>query len=138
MLSGLAGALSTYFSARDAEKQHREDQAKIAQLQASIDAANASLREILVTLKQPQLKHTTPILSWEPSTTAGVVGYNIYRSRTSGGPYVKLNGAPLTTLVYEDKSATPGSTYYYVSTAIDTRGMESPFSNERQVVIPAR
>jgi hypothetical protein len=144
MLSGIAGALSTYYSARDAEKQHSEDQARIARLQASIDKANETLNLIAVTMKLPQLKQETPsgplipTLSWEPNEPAGVVGYNIYRSRTSGGPYVKLNSAPLTTPFYEDTTVTAGSTYYYVSTAIDSRGTESPFSNERQVVVPAR
>ena len=144
MLSGIAGALTTYYSAKDAEKQHSEDQARIANLQKSIDIANATLGQILVTLKQPQLKQATPsgpytaTLSWQPNTAAGVLGYNVYRSRTSGGPYLKLNSVPLTTPFYEDTTATAGSTYYYVSTAIDSRGVESPFSNEREVVVPMR
>lgn len=143
MLSGLAGALSTYYSARDAEKQHSEDQAKIAALQKSVESANAKLDLILVTLKLPQVTQQTPsgphtvTLSWEPNTTAGVVGYNVYRSRTSRGPYVRLNSVPLTTPSYVDSTVTAGSSYYYVSTAIDSHGMESPYSNERQVVIPA-
>lgn len=144
MLSGIAGALSTYYSARDAEKQHSEDQVEIARLRAGVDDANAALRQILVKLNLPQLKQTTPsgpfipTLSWEANTTATIATFNVYRSRTSGGPYTKLNSTPLTSPFYEDKTAPPGSTYYYVSTAIDTRGMEGPFSNERQVVIPAR
>jgi hypothetical protein len=144
MLSGIAGALSTYYSARDADRQHSEDQAKIAGLRAGVDDANVALRQILVKLNLPQLKQTTasgpfiPTLSWEANTTATIATFNVYRSRTSGGPYTKLNSTPLTSPFYEDKTAPPGSTYYYVSTAIDTRGRESPFSNEREVVVPMR
>lgn len=144
MLSGIAGALSTYYSAKDTEKQHSEDQARIAALQKSVETANTKLDLILVTLNLPQVTQETPssphtvTLSWEPNTTAGVVGYNVYRSRTSGGPYIRLNSVPLTTPSYEDKTLTPGSISYYVSTAIDSRGRESPFSNEREVVVPMR
>jgi len=43
-------------------------------------------------------------LSWSPSTSA-VVGYNIYRGGTSGGPYAKINSALNTTIAYTDATA---------------------------------
>jgi fibronectin type 3 domain-containing protein len=64
------------------------------------------------------------------------VGYNIYRSGQSGGPYAKINSAldPSTTDV--DTSVQSGSTYYYVVTAVDSSGRESVFSNQTTAVIP--
>jgi hypothetical protein len=57
-----------------------------------------------------------------------IVGYNVYRSTTSGGPYTRLiwagslgspsnNVFPVSCCSYPDNSITPGQTYYYVITA---------------------
>ena len=74
-------------------------------------------------------------LSWSPSTSA-VVGYNIYRGGTSGGPYAKINSALNTTIAYTDATAQAGLTYYYVTTAVDASGVESVYSNQAQAVVP--
>ena len=59
------------------------------------------------------------ILSWTASTTAGVVGYNVYRGTTSGGPYpTELNSAPINGTTYTDETVQSGQTYYYVVTAV--------------------
>jgi hypothetical protein len=75
-------------------------------------------------------------LSWSPSTSA-VVGYNIYRSGTSGGPYAKINSALNATTAYTDNTVQAGLTYYYVTTAVDASGAESTDSNQVQAVVPA-
>jgi len=74
-------------------------------------------------------------LSWSPSTSA-VVGYNIYRSSTSGGPYTKINSALNATTAYTDTTVQAGLTYYYVTTAVDASGVESAYSNQAQAVVP--
>jgi hypothetical protein len=74
-------------------------------------------------------------LSWSPSTSA-VVGYNIYRSSTSGGPYAKVNSALNATTAYTDNTVQAGLTYYYVTTAVDASGVESVYSNQVQAVVP--
>jgi fibronectin type 3 domain-containing protein len=74
-------------------------------------------------------------LSWSPSTSA-VVGYNIYRSGTSGGPYAKMNSALSATTAYTDNTVQAGLTYYYVTAAMDASGVESAYSNQVQAVIP--
>ncbi len=52
-------------------------------------------------------------LAW--TAGAGTTGsYNVYRSVFSGGPYQKINGAPVTGLTYSDTTAAPNTTYYYV------------------------
>jgi hypothetical protein len=89
--------------------------------------------------------HTTEVrpnlgtpLSWQPSNSAGVVGYNIYRARVKGGAYVKLNSTPVVGTSYVDVGAGAGNTYYYVVTAVDRRGLESRFSNAISVTLPPR
>lgn len=61
------------------------------------------------------------VLSWSPSTSVGVVGYNIFRSGSSTGPFtVPLNSVPQTALTYIDPTAVIGQTYTYAVTAVGT------------------
>ena len=78
----------------------------------------------------------TVYLSWNASISSDVVGYNVYRGTTSGGPYGRINSATDLSTVYTDGSVLDGSTYYYVTTAVDASGQESTYSNEVQAVIP--
>src|SRR5208283_3902141 len=64
-------------------------------------------------------------LSWTASTSPGIAGYNAYRSTTSGGPYSKLNSSLIPATNYNDQTVQSGSTYYYVTTAVDSQGLES-------------
>jgi hypothetical protein len=75
-------------------------------------------------------------LSWNASTSQDVIGYNAYRSTTSGGPYTKLNASLISTTNYIDQPLQSGSTYYYVTTAVDSQGQESAHSNEAAATIP--
>ncbi len=74
-------------------------------------------------------------LSWKASSSA-VSGYNIYRGSTSGGPYAKVNSALNGDTNYTDGSVQGGQTYYYVTTAVSTKGMESNHSNQVVATIP--
>jgi len=74
-------------------------------------------------------------LSWQASTST-VAGYNIYRGTTNGGPYSKMNSGLVTSLSYTDASVTSATTYYYVSTAVDSAGVESTYSNQATAQIP--
>jgi fibronectin type 3 domain-containing protein len=74
-------------------------------------------------------------LSWDPSTST-VVGYNIYRGTQSGGPYSLLNSSLLSSTSYTDSAVQSGTTYYYVSTAVDSSNVESSYSNEASAAIP--
>lgn len=75
-------------------------------------------------------------LSWAPSISA-VLGYNVYRSSVSGGPYTRLNPSVDSLTSYTDHSVSGGQTYYYVVTAIDNSHSESAFSNQASVTIPS-
>lgn len=65
------------------------------------------------------------ILHWNPNTDPNLAGYNVYRSLSSGGPFVKKNGSVLTTLGYCDLTVSDGTTYYYQITATNTASQES-------------
>jgi hypothetical protein len=75
-------------------------------------------------------------LSWNPSGSQGVVGYNVYRGSVSGGPYVQVNTSLDANTNYTDSQVVAGQTYYYVATAVDGNGIESGYSNQTQAVIP--
>jgi fibronectin type 3 domain-containing protein len=65
-----------------------------------------------------------------------VSGYNVYRSTTSGSGYTKISGGLISLVNYTDSSVVNGTTYYYVTTAVDGTGTESTNSNEAAAVIP--
>ena len=74
-------------------------------------------------------------LTWQASTST-VVGYNIYRGTTDGGPYVRINTTLVTPLNYTDSSVASSTIYYYVTTAVDPAGVESEYSNQASAKIP--
>lgn len=75
-------------------------------------------------------------LTWNASSTTGVVGYFVYRGIVSGGPYSKLNSQAVPATTYTDSTALSGPTYFYVVTAVDGNNVESSFSNEVSAVLP--
>jgi fibronectin type 3 domain-containing protein len=73
---------------------------------------------------------TTVQLDWNDNTDHDLWGYNLYRSTTIGGPYDKVNTAPIPNSQYTDTGLTNNTTYYYRVTALDYAGLESEYSNE--------
>ena len=59
----------------------------------------------------------------------------MYRSTLAGTSY-GLTASAIEGLAYSDQSVQPGTTYYYVVTAVDSQGRESSYSNEISVVVP--
>jgi hypothetical protein len=74
-------------------------------------------------------------LTWQEGSS-GILGYNVYRGTTSGGPYSQVNSSLLPSKSYSDSSVQSGDTYYYVATEVNNAGEESGYSNETQAVIP--
>jgi hypothetical protein len=68
----------------------------------------------------------TVSLTWTAS--ADTVSYNMYRSTTSGSGYTMINTSPNTTTAYTDSTVVSGTTYYYVTTAVDASSEESGYS----------
>jgi hypothetical protein len=82
------------------------------------------------------IPHTVAI-TWNASSSSGVKGYNVYRSGTSGGPYKKISSTlAATALSFTDVSPVSGQTYFYIVTAVNGNGVESPASKEVSVTIP--
>jgi hypothetical protein len=75
-------------------------------------------------------------LSWTASTSRSVTGYNVYRATRTGGPYTKLNSSPVPAVTYVDGSVSSGLTYFYVATAVDSKGNESTYSTEASSTVP--
>jgi fibronectin type 3 domain-containing protein len=75
-------------------------------------------------------------LSWTASISQNVAGYNVYRGTTPGGPYMKLNSTLHKNTSYTDRRVNDGETYYYVTTAVNSTGQESEYSNQAEAVIP--
>jgi hypothetical protein len=99
-------------------------------IQAAVGTINGSTS---LTVTQPAQHYVS--LAWTASTSP-VVGYNTYRSNTSGGPYTKLNSSLITTTNYNDQTVQSGTTYYYVTTAVNSQGLESVYSNEAAATVP--
>lgn len=74
-------------------------------------------------------------LTWIPSTTPGVSGYNVYRGTVSGGPYAKINSVQVPGLDFTDISVQAGGVYFYVITAL-LGNAESSFSGQAEALIP--
>jgi hypothetical protein len=100
--------------------------------------SNASDPSVSVALSgsvsAPSAAHTVG-LAWDPSGSK-VSGYNVYRGGASAGPFTRLNGSLIAKLSYNDATVVDGSTYYYVTTAVDSEGVESGYSNTATAVVP--
>ncbi len=75
-------------------------------------------------------------LAWDASSSSSISGYNVYRGASEQGPFAKLNKVLVGGLSYTDDSVNAGDTYYYVTTAVNAQGEESPFSNIAKASIP--
>ena len=99
----------------------------------TINGANAT--GVNFTASQSSSSSYSVGLNWTASVST-VSGYNVYRGTTNGGPYTKLNSSLITSLSYSDSTVTSGSTYYYVSTSVNSSGVESNYSNQATAIIP--
>lgn len=77
-------------------------------------------------------------LTWTPSTTTGIAGYNIYRG-PRGGTLVKVNSSGPTAgpSSYQDATVAAGTAYDYQVTAVDATGLESTRSSPATATTPA-
>jgi len=96
--------------------------------------SNATGSPAVIGLSGTGVAHSVA-LSWNASTSTAS-GYNVYRSTTSGSGYVKINSSLVSGLAYADSNVTRGTTYYYVTTAVDSSGSESAYSNRASAAIP--
>jgi len=73
----------------------------------------------------------TPVWNKFRADSAGIAGYNLYRSGAVSGPFARINGAILTDTVYADTGLTPNVMQYYAVTAVclEDTNSETRFSN---------
>ena len=74
-------------------------------------------------------KNHQVLLDWEDSIEPNLLGYHVYRSSFSIGPFARLTTAPAAASGYQDHSLTNGVTLYYAVTTINAASEESVFSN---------
>jgi Abnormal spindle-like microcephaly-assoc'd, ASPM-SPD-2-Hydin len=98
------------------------------------DASNSPTVESLAGTGSPVQYSVN--LSWDSGGAPEIEGYNVYRGSQSGGPYSRINSGLDPNTAYTDTSVVPGQTYYYVTTAVNSQGQESTYSNPVQAVIP--
>jgi len=64
-------------------------------------------------------------LTWTPNPEADLRGYNIYRSSSPGGPFLRANDLVTDKISYfEDENLPPLTRFYYQVTAVDIDGNE--------------
>jgi fibronectin type 3 domain-containing protein len=68
--------------------------------------------------------------------SSNVCGYNVYRGTHAGGPCNRINSSLIAAAAYTDTAVQAGQTYFYVSTVVDSSGVESAFSNETMSTVP--
>jgi len=77
-------------------------------------------------------------LTWEAPRAApgvSVAGYNVYRSKTAAGPFVKI-ASRVPGPSYEDRLVAGGGTYFYVVATVDQAGRESVYSGKVRATVP--
>ena len=74
-------------------------------------------------------------LTWDPSTSTNIMGYNIYYGTASGAYTKSVSVGNVTNAVIS--GLVDGTTYYFAATAYDNTGSESDFSNETTRAIPS-
>lgn len=71
-------------------------------------------------------------LTWNENTDQDLAGYYVYRSTKSGRDFERITEKPINRTTFSDETVKPGVQYYYVVTAVDRSGNESPASKEQQ------
>jgi len=73
-------------------------------------------------------------LSWT-AASGSPVGYNVFRGNAKAGPFEQINTALDASTSYTDDTVVAGTTYYYVTTAVNAAGAESAYSNVAEAVV---
>jgi hypothetical protein len=75
-------------------------------------------------------------LVWTASASSNVVGYNVYRGTSAGGPFTNIASVGPASIGYVDTTVVSGTTYYYVVTTVGLGNAQSVNSNEAVAVVP--
>lgn len=72
-------------------------------------------------------------VSWNPSPSAGVLGYTLHYTTDPNASRFDHQVTPIDTTIFEIKGLATGRTYKLAVTAFDSAGFASPFSNPQTV-----
>lgn len=91
----------------------------------------AAPRDVKATLANNQV-----VVSWVDAPF-NETGFDVYRSQTENGTYVKINSTPVAanSTSFNDNNLIDGATFFYKLKAVNSYG-ESPFSNVASIQIP--
>lgn len=114
-----------------------DPEAKGAENGSATIASNANNAPRVVALSGTGTASHRVALSWIPSTSPKVKGYNVYRG-TVLGSYSRLNSSVVVEASYMDANIEAGHdrTYYYVVTAVNQKNNESQESDPVSVLVP--
>ena len=96
----------------------------------TVSAAGTASKTVAITLTVNAPATSSVTLTWNPNTDSDLAGYKIYRATTSGGYGAPIVTVPGNITTYVAAALQSGTTYFFVITAYDTAGNESPRSNE--------
>jgi Fibronectin type 3 domain-containing protein len=116
----------TYFYVVSAENAVGES-GDSSQVSATPQAPTAPVAPTALTARASGKKKIS--LTWTQSGSPNVTQNRIYRSTVNGGSY-SLVATIAATSSFNNTSLTSGTTYYYVVTAVNGSGLESPASNQ--------
>lgn len=102
------------------------ESADSSQVSATPQAPTAPLAPTALTARASGKKKIN--LTWTQSTSANVTQNRIYRSTVNGGPYSLVTTIAASTS-FNNTGLNSGTTYFYVVTAVNSSGLESPASN---------
>ncbi|MDQ7049148.1 MAG: endonuclease [Enterobacterales bacterium] len=69
-------------------------------------------------------------LSWSANSETDLAGYKVYRRDVAGGATTTLTEFPIAATSYSDSGLTAATSYFYLVSAVDLSGNESPLSGE--------
>ena len=134
-LESTTGTFAAGVAAGDFNGDGRLDLA-VADLQANTVSVMLQRPEPATNLAVSGATASQVSLTWAASASTTVIGYNVYRGTTSGGPYTKVNQAIVLAPTFTDMTVGSATTYFYVVRAVDPNNLESVNSNEVSVTTP--
>jgi fibronectin type 3 domain-containing protein len=96
----------------------------------TVSSTGSSSKTLAATLTVSAPTTSSVTLTWDPNTDGDLAGYKVYRATTSGAYGAALGTVPAGTVTYQATGLSANTTYFFVITAYDDAGNESPFSNE--------
>ena len=109
--------------------------AKTGAITITSNAANSVASVALSGAGITTTAHTVQ-LTWQASSSPGVIGYNIYRAASQTGAFAKCNGGVVGGTAFADNTVQSGQTYLYQVTTLASGGVESAPSDPVNVSIP--